>query len=309
MKWIEYVCNIMILQGIIDNSENKKPPQMSNEFYGKTYFAKLILTPDYFDSLVDKDTYKLFQSFSSSLFDNSNTKSIKGLILDKMIIFFFEKEHFIKIIFRGKEDIEQYIINFNETLGEKAFNEINYAKDESVKYGKFKLMIQNIKSFDDSEKLINKFVNAPFDTKEGKAYFFTETGEIFYSLKKCGYKKLLKTDDKNNNLKLNEHSVVRLVGLENIGATCYMNATLQCLININLLTKYLLKESNYKTIMNNSYLYDLTSCYCEILFNVCTKDIKYYKPEKFKQIISIKNPLFKDMQENDSKDLINFLLD
>ena len=43
-----------------------------------------------------------------------------------------------------------------------------------------------------------------------------------------------------------------------------MNSTLQCLININLLTKYLLKESNYKTIMNNSYLYELTSCYCEV---------------------------------------------
>ena len=61
--------------------------------------------------------------------------------------------------------------------------------------------------------------------------------------------------------------------------------------------------------MNNSYLYDLTSCYCEILFNVCTKDIKYYKPEKFKQIIIIKNPLFEGIQENDPKDLINFLLE
>ena len=52
--------------------------------------------------------------------------------------------------------------------------------------------------------------------------------------------------------------------------------------------------------MNNSYLYELTSCYCEVLLNVCKKDIKYYKPEKFKQIISKKNPLFEDMQENDS---------
>ena len=129
-------------------------------------------------------------------------------------------------------------------------------------------------------------------------------------MKKCNNKPFIKADTHNNNLKLdNENSLVRLIGLENIGATYYMNAILQCLININLLTKYLLKEPNYKTIMNNSNLYELTSCFCEVLFNVCTKDIKYYKPEKLKQIISKKNPLFENMQENESKDLINFLLE
>jgi len=309
-KEMEIICNNIISEGKISNSENNKPPQMDNEFYGRTYFSKLILTPDYFDSLVDEKTYKLFKKFSSSFFDNSNTKSIRGLILDKMIIFFFEKEHYLKFIFRGKEDIEQLIMNFNETLGKKAFKEINLAKDEYTKYERIKQRIQNIKSIDDSEKLRNEFINASYDTNEYKAYSFTETGEIYYSLKKCNCKKLLKADDKINYLKIdNKHSLVRLVGLENIGATCYMNATLQCLININLLTKYLLTESIYKTILNNSYLYELTSCYCEVLFNVCTKNIKYYKPEKFKQIISIKNPLFEGIQANDSKDLINFLLE
>ena len=149
----------MIMDGEINNSEDKKPPQMDNEFYGDTYFSKLILTLDYFDSLVDEETYQLFQKFSSSFFDNSKTKSIRGLILDKMIILFFELENFIKIFFRGKEDIEQLIINFNETLGEKAFNEVNFAKDENIKFGKFKQRIQDIRSFDDSEKLINEFIN------------------------------------------------------------------------------------------------------------------------------------------------------
>ena len=88
-KEMDRICNKMILDGVINNSEDKKPLKMDNEYYGKTYFSKLILTLDYFDSLVDEDTYKLFQSFSSSFFDNTKTKSIRGLILDKMIIFFF----------------------------------------------------------------------------------------------------------------------------------------------------------------------------------------------------------------------------
>ena len=36
-----------------------------------------------------------------------------------------------------------------------------------------------------------------------------------------------------------------LIGLANIGATCYMNATLQCLSNTDKLTNYFLKEFKY----------------------------------------------------------------
>ena len=89
-----------------------------------------------------------------------------------------------------------------------------------------------------------------------------------------------------------------------------MNATLQCLINIDALTRYLLVESNYMTIMSNINIYELTSCYCELLLKVCCKEKnKSYKPIKFKEIISRKNPLFQGIQANDSKDLINFLLE
>ena len=47
-----------------------------------------------------------------------------------------------------------------------------------------------------------------------------------------------------------------LIGLENIGATCYMNATLECFINVDPLTRYLLNESNYYQIINNDRVYE-----------------------------------------------------
>ena len=43
-----------------------------------------------------------------------------------------------------------------------------------------------------------------------------------------------------------------LVGLNNIGATCFMNATLQCLSQTEALTNYFLKEKNNKRIINNN---------------------------------------------------------
>ena len=41
-----------------------------------------------------------------------------------------------------------------------------------------------------------------------------------------------------------------LIGLNNIGATCYLNATLQCLSQTRALTNYFLNEKNKTKIIN-----------------------------------------------------------
>ena len=43
-----------------------------------------------------------------------------------------------------------------------------------------------------------------------------------------------------------------LIGLNNIGATCFMNATLQCLSQTKALTNYFLNENNKTKIINNN---------------------------------------------------------
>ena len=98
---------------------------------------------------------------------------------------------------------------------------------------------------------------------------------------------------------------VVLIGLNNIGATCYMNATLQCLSNTKTLTEYFL--TNYrkdsKKIMANEYY--------KVLKNLWDVDSiqKSYSPTSFKEVLSQENPLFAGIAANDSKDLINFLIE
>ena len=97
-----------------------------------------------------------------------------------------------------------------------------------------------------------------------------------------------------------------LIGLNNIGATCYMNATLQCLSNTKKLTDYFL--NNFKNGDPNKIM---TNEYYKVIKNLWNRENnkKPYSPNSFKEVLSKENPLFAGIAANDSKDLINFLLE
>ena len=103
-----------------------------------------------------------------------------------------------------------------------------------------------------------------------------------------------------------------LIGLANIGATCYMNATLQCLSNINLLTGFFLYKKNFfQKIPIGFSDKQISKAYSDVVYHLWNPDEpkKYYSPDYFKQVISSKNKLFEGVQANDSKDLLIFLFE
>ena len=96
-------------------------------------------------------------------------------------------------------------------------------------------------------------------------------------------------------------------GLDNIGATCYMNATLQCFYHCAKLTNYIISQ---KYIKDNIRIknHTISSEYINLIKELNKKDGKVsYAPQNFKDILGIENPLFRGIQANDSKDLILFL--
>ena len=132
-----------------------------------------------------------------------------------------------------------------------------------------------------------------------------ETNELKnkFLAKENKYQKVI--EELNNKLRDKEPN---LVGLNNIGATCYMNATLQSFSNTKNLSEYFLNKfvslENYKSKL-------ISYEYYKVVKNLWDKKNhkKSYSPDSFKEKLSQENPLFAGAAANDSKDLINFLLE
>ena len=116
-------------------------------------------------------------------------------------------------------------------------------------------------------------------------------------------------DTKNelNELKNKYNELIPItIGLDNIGATCYMNATLQSFSNTKELRDYFLKKFD-KSDPNKK----MSNAFHEVILSLWNKNNnnKSYAPHNFKNVLSELNPLFAGIAANDSKDLISFLLE
>ena len=137
--------------------------------------------------------------------------------------------------------------------------------------------------------------------------------------------------DNQNVNKMKEKSIIDefssppLIGLQNVGATCYMNATLQCFCQIKKFVNYfkykpyinqvigkyndskkLCLTDSFKYLIEN--LWPNNQYYINNQYNHKNSNNKYFAPYKFKEKISKMNPLFEGAQANDSKDLVNFII-
>ena len=125
----------------------------------------------------------------------------------------------------------------------------------------------------------------------------------------------------NSNLEVQLDFMIVPRGLENVGATCYMNATLQCLYHVKPLSENLINDEKITKSMEITYSYkklieELTGCTNRKKFKINRAQMNsndgsknYVIPNDFKNVISEKNELFKGIKANDSKDLILFLLE
>ena len=259
---------------IINNKEDKKIKEEmkqnynSEDFkYKKNFYNKRIIEKPKKESNDDKQKEKVEKPFIFKVRKR------------------FEKKEDIKIPNRKiKRDANEfnYKTTYNKILQKKIENKEN--KEEKLE--------KNYFSFKEKKKEIKKTKLENIEEENNKSQYKNESLQNYQE-----EQQYLNKEKKPNGL----------IGLQNVGATCYMNAALQCLSNIPNLRKYFLK---HKSKINKPVINRLSSALLTIFENLWeNKLIDYFIPQEFKDIISEMNPLFEGIQANDTKDLLLFILE
>ena len=279
---------------------------------------KQIPKSNLFSNFQKKEKKSINSSFFSKLSNNNNKNNNKHPISAKSTLNKNTKKYNIgKIIQKPKNILKKNLsIENNNKKPKQAINKIQQ-KEKIMQIINQKINSSHKKGKENNKndlKKNNKIVNKKIITNVNNTN--NDPNQKITNNKKIVPKKSNEIQSKATPIK--SFSLPTLIGLNNIGATCFINATLQCLSQTEDLTNYFLNEKNKDNIIKNNVALNnqndkqLSPYYLELINKLWDKkatEPKSYSPNNFVKNINEMNPLFKLGEAGDSKDFIIYILD
>jgi len=324
----------------IDNENNSKKYNIYSKKFNVTFIPiKEILFQNYQIQtyeiyfpllLLEEETY---QYLTNILNKNKNLKKQLGISsINKSLLKSFIKiyrlnkdsmlEKFKKFIIQNIEELKEG----NRILGSDFLQKI--PEKFQIKQLKYDNLIIEFSYYENGEYFNNLLSEILFDNsfKESilKNKDYIENNNLNYQITYSSKDQKRKRKKSSPNYFYNRRTELRkqtldkndnkhgLVGLGNIGNTCYMDTSLQCLSNCKILTEYFLEDYYKKFINENNPIGSqgkLVESYAELIKHLWYGQNDSIEPYNFKETIGNIRTMFRGYQQQDTQEFLSFLLD
>ena len=252
------------------------------------------------------DNYILI-NFSNNFNENNKSISMIGILNNENI---FIKKYIL--IYEKDDQRNDHLKEIKSNLN-KYLNELSLLNNSSpITNNKYDI-IGTIIKYDENQQFNNNNINYEQIDNNNNNIINDNSFIPDYQISNLNQNVQINSLDSVNSSIKNHFNSCPKIGLQNIGATCYMNSTLQCFCHIEKFINFF--KYNPQIINNgNNNKDNLSSSFKLLIENLWPNNYSnqnkksYYAPEEFKKKISKMNPLFEGIAANDSKDLVNFII-